>query len=108
MFAIPSVDRHPDNVSLAAGSADTKTRNFYAYIKDVDKKPVLFPHSWRHDKLTVASFRPAPTFSSEKLPFMVNSLALLDVGRTLSLSLHLETFSHSQASPFYSFLYTLC
>ena len=104
---VPSVDRHQDNVSLAAGSADMKARDFYAHIKDMDKK-LVFPHSWYHNKFTVALFRPAPAFSSEKLPFIVNSLTPLEVGRTLSLSLHLEMFSHSQASPFYFFLYTLC
>ncbi|ETW86151.1 hypothetical protein HETIRDRAFT_407878 [Heterobasidion irregulare TC 32-1] len=45
-----SVDWHPNNVLLAAGSADMKARVFSAYIKDVDK-------------------RPAPTVWGEKLPF---------------------------------------
>jgi len=45
-----SVDWHPNNVLLAAGSADMKARVFSAYIKDVDKKP-------------------APTYWGEKLPF---------------------------------------
>ena len=95
MSAISSVDRHPDNVSLAAGGADTKARDFYACINDVDKKPVLFPLSWCYDKLTVALLRPAPTSSNEKLPFMANPLALLDVGCIQSLSFHLEMFLHS-------------
>ncbi|PAV23825.1 actin ARPC3 [Pyrrhoderma noxium] len=34
-----SVDWHPNNVLLAAGSADMKARVFSAYIKDVDTKP---------------------------------------------------------------------
>jgi actin related protein 2/3 complex subunit 1A/1B len=33
-----ALDWHPNNVLLAAGSADTKARVFSAYIKDVDKK----------------------------------------------------------------------
>ena len=33
-----SVDWHPNNVLLAAGSADAKARVFSAYIKEVDKK----------------------------------------------------------------------
>lgn len=33
-----AVDWHPNNVLLAAGSADMKARVFSAYIKDVDKK----------------------------------------------------------------------
>ena len=40
-----SVDWHPNNVLLAAGSADMKARVFSAYIKDVDKRcvgPSLF------------------------------------------------------------------
>ncbi|KAF9246367.1 WD40-repeat-containing domain protein [Melanogaster broomeanus] len=45
-----SVDWHPNNVLLAAGSADMKARVFSAYIKDVDKRPV-------------------PTVWGEKLPF---------------------------------------
>jgi len=45
-----SVEWHPNNVLLAAGSADMKARVFSAYIKDVDK-------------------RPAPTVWGEKLPF---------------------------------------
>ncbi|KAI0094060.1 actin-like protein ARPC3 [Irpex rosettiformis] len=45
-----SVDWHPNNVLLAAGSADMKARVFSAYIKDVDK-------------------RPAPSVWGEKLPF---------------------------------------
>ena len=77
---VPFVDRHPDNVSLITGSADMKARDFYAYIKDVDKK-LVFPHSQYYNKFMVALFRPPPTFSSEKLPVTVNSLALLEVGR---------------------------
>ncbi|CCM04431.1 uncharacterized protein FIBRA_06610 [Fibroporia radiculosa] len=34
-----AVDWHPNNVLLAAGSADMKARVFSAYIKDVDKRP---------------------------------------------------------------------
>ncbi|TDL24947.1 actin-related protein ARPC3 [Rickenella mellea] len=45
-----SVDWHPNNVLLAAGSADMKARVLSAYIKDVDS-------------------RPQPTVWGEKLPF---------------------------------------
>lgn len=45
-----SVDWHPNNVLLAAGSADLKARVFSAYIKEVDE-------------------RPAPTIWGSKLPF---------------------------------------
>ncbi|EJU03537.1 actin-related protein 2/3 complex subunit 1 [Dacryopinax primogenitus] len=34
-----SIDWHPNNVLLAAGSADMKARVFSAFIKDVDKRP---------------------------------------------------------------------
>jgi actin related protein 2/3 complex subunit 1A/1B len=33
-----SVDWHPNNVLLAAGSADLKARVFSAYIKEVDER----------------------------------------------------------------------
>jgi hypothetical protein len=33
-----AIDWHPNNVLLAAGSADMKARVFSAFIKDVDKK----------------------------------------------------------------------
>ncbi|PPQ93223.1 hypothetical protein CVT25_015221 [Psilocybe cyanescens] len=45
-----SVDWHPNNVLLAAGSADMKARVFSAYIKEVDD-------------------RPSPTVWGSKLPF---------------------------------------
>jgi len=64
-----SIDWHPNNVLLAAGSADMKARVFSAYIKDVDKKSALPPRAWWYDELTVVLFRPAPTFWGEKLPF---------------------------------------
>jgi WD40 repeat protein len=37
-----SVDWHPNNVLLAAGSADMKARVFSAYIKEVDDRRVSF------------------------------------------------------------------
>jgi len=45
-----SLDWHPNNVLLAAGSADMKARVLSAYVKDVDK-------------------RPTPTVWGDKLPF---------------------------------------
>ena len=38
-----SLDWHPNNVLLAAGSADMKARVFSAYIKGVDEKPPASP-----------------------------------------------------------------
>ena len=34
-----SLDWHPNNVLLAAGSSDFKTRIFSAYIKEIEAKP---------------------------------------------------------------------
>ncbi|THU88612.1 WD40 repeat-like protein [Dendrothele bispora CBS 962.96] len=45
-----AIDWHPNNVLLAAGSADMKARVFSAYIKEVDEKP-------------------SPTVWGSKLPF---------------------------------------
>ena len=42
-----SVDWHPNNVLLAAGSADMKARVFSAYIKDVDKRSVCLYSKYR-------------------------------------------------------------
>jgi actin related protein 2/3 complex, subunit 1A/1B len=64
-----SVDWHPNNVLLAAGSADNKARVLSAYIKDVDKRYVMYvlwksvPYSW------TACARPTPTVWGDKLPF---------------------------------------
>jgi actin related protein 2/3 complex subunit 1A/1B len=41
-----SVDWHPNNVLLAAGSADMKARVFSAYIKEVDDKYVCLRFHW--------------------------------------------------------------
>ncbi|XP_019489969.1 PREDICTED: LOW QUALITY PROTEIN: actin-related protein 2/3 complex subunit 1A-like, partial [Hipposideros armiger] len=38
-----SLDWHPNNVLLAAGSCDFKCRVFSAYIKEVDEKPASTP-----------------------------------------------------------------
>ncbi|KAK9712220.1 ARP2/3 actin-organizing complex subunit Sop2 [Basidiobolus ranarum] len=50
MSTVLSLDWHPNNVLLAAGSADMKARVFSAYIKGVDQKP-------------------SPSVWGEKLPF---------------------------------------
>lgn len=63
-----SVDWHPNNVLLAAGSADMKARVFSAYIKDVDKKCVAN----QCERLCFISHfiqRPSPSVWGEKLPF---------------------------------------
>lgn len=40
---VTSIDWHPNNVLLASGSTDFKTRIFSAYIKEVDSKPEATP-----------------------------------------------------------------
>ncbi|XP_072029772.1 actin-related protein 2/3 complex subunit 1A-A-like [Amphiura filiformis] len=40
---VTSLDWHPNNVLLAAGSTDFKARVFSAYIKDIEKKPSPTP-----------------------------------------------------------------
>jgi len=82
-----SVDWHPNNVLLAAGSADMKARVFSAYIKDVDK-------------------RPPPSVWGEKLPFntvcgeysspsggWVHSVAFSPSGDVLAFASHDSTIS---------------
>ena len=81
-----------------------KARVFSAYIRDVDKNPVLFPHSWCHDKPTTL-FRPAPTFWGEKVPFGTVSgefASPAGVGCTPFPSLSLETFSRARFIPFHT------
>ena len=51
-------------------SSRTRTRSQYCFI------------SWCYNKFMVVSFRPAPAFWGEKLPFAASLLALLEVGRT--------------------------
>lgn len=53
-----SVDWHPNNVLLAAGSADMKARVLSAYIKDVDKRLVHI--AWSLSDMT-------ETFSPDQL-----------------------------------------
>ena len=63
-----SVDWHPNNVLLAAGSADMKARVFSAFIKDVDKRHAC-PNVYLVTSLLIRVPRPAPTVWGEKLPF---------------------------------------
>ncbi|KZV96178.1 WD40 repeat-like protein [Exidia glandulosa HHB12029] len=82
-----SVDWHPNNVLLAAGTADMKARVFSAYIKDVDS-------------------RPSPSVWGEKLPFnticgeyaspaggWVHSVAFSPSGDVLAFASHDSTIS---------------
>ncbi|KAF8891183.1 actin-related protein ARPC3 [Infundibulicybe gibba] len=45
-----SIDWHPNNVLLAAGSADMKARVFSAYVKDIDARPAatVWAGGWVH------------------------------------------------------------
>lgn len=82
-----SVDWHPNNVLLAAGSADMKARVFSAYIKEVDE-------------------RPAATIWGSKLPFnticgeysspsggWVHSVAFSPSGNALAFTSHDSSIS---------------
>ena len=60
-----AVDWHPNNVLLAAGSADMKARVFSAYIKELDDKHVAILCT----TLSLTFCRPAPTVWGSKLPF---------------------------------------
>lgn len=63
-----SVDWHPNNVLLAAGSADMKARVLSAFIKDVDKRYSFTAYLSPFLSL-MCMLRPAPTVWGEKLPF---------------------------------------
>ncbi|VDN55024.1 unnamed protein product [Dracunculus medinensis] len=41
---VTCIDWHPDNIILAVGACDMKTRVFSAYVKEVDEKPT--PNPW--------------------------------------------------------------
>ena len=97
-----SVDWHQNNVLLVAGCADTKPRVFSAYIKDMDKKSVLFftADPWMNSRLCFSDLYPYFGMESFRLvPFAENLLASLGI-RCTAFSLHMEMFSHSQAGPF--------
>lgn len=64
-----SVDWHPNNVLLAAGSADMKARVFSAYIKEVDERLVTCLVHRECGFTIVLLSRPAPTVWGSKLPF---------------------------------------
>ena len=88
-----SVDWHPNNVLLAAGSADMKARVFSAYIKDVDKKYVSTALSVV--RLLIISTGLHPRFGARSYPstpYAVNTAALLVAGYTQSASPHPAMF----------------
>lgn len=106
-----SVDWHPNNVLLAAGSADMKARVFSAYIKDVDKRSArstasvcnrtltslifalgLLPPSGErnsHSTRSVASIRAPQVVGSTPSDFLLQET---------SLPMLVSTFSRTQRS----------
>lgn len=60
-----SIDWHPNNILLAAGTADAKAYVFSAFIKGIDQKYVK-PSMHNRDKLTA---RPEPNVWGDRLPF---------------------------------------
>ncbi len=95
-----SLDWHPNNVLLAAGSADMKARVFSAYIKDVDKKCLL---DFSSSMLRVLTLILGPRHrygarSFRSTPFVANTLVLLADGFTASRSLLQETLLPSSVS----------
>lgn len=86
-----SLDWHPNNVLLAAGSADMKARVLSAYIKDVDKRyAVLYHPSVQFFSLVVricVVLRPlSGVRSSHSTPFAPNTLLKREAGFTPSPS----------------------
>ncbi|KAJ1306830.1 hypothetical protein OPQ81_007815 [Rhizoctonia solani] len=68
-----AVDWHPNNVLLAAGSADMKARVFSAYIKDVDKKPAATVWAFASHDSTITIVNPqvgAQTIRISTLPYV--------------------------------------
>lgn len=84
---ILSVDWHPNNVLLAAGGADMKARVFSAYIKDVDKRSVLYAFSSiSYTQHSIALFRPFGERSFHLIHSVETILVPLGAGSTQSVS----------------------
>lgn len=87
-----SVDWHPNNVLLAAGSADMKARVFSAYIKEVDQKYVAYIYIGSIAEL-MRNVDPHQQFgvpNSLSIPFVESILVLQVVGFIVLGSPHLE------------------
>lgn len=96
-----SLDWHPNNVLLAAGSADLKARVFSAYIKEVDERHVRYDWKsrWRNiSEFFVDQHQPSGAQSFHSTPFVENTAAHLEVGFTLLRSRPLEMFWHLRVS----------
>lgn len=70
-----SIDWHPNNILIAAGSADMKARVFSAWIKDIEARSVgrtshlsLLPLADSLD-LILQCYRPQGNIWASKLPF---------------------------------------
>jgi WD40 repeat protein len=90
------VDWHPNNVLLAAGSADMKARVFSAYVKDVDQKCVSSFEVVRC--VNVVGYAGHPRVCGERnyrlIRFAASIAVQLGVGSMPSDSPPLATFSH--------------
>jgi hypothetical protein len=98
-----SLDWHPENILLAAGSADGKARVFSAYIKGVDQKyvfivvldkvsrgsAILMDKSWWSTELLTQS----GVNGCLSVPCVVNSALIVAAGFITLLSLLVETLS---------------
>lgn len=95
-----SVDWHPNNVLLAAGSADMKARVFSAYIKDVDKRWVRFcaASSAVLDESFTGLLRRCGAKNCPSTRCVVSMRVLLVGGSTRWGSRHPETRSRLQVS----------
>lgn len=81
-----SVDWHPNNVLLAAGSADMKARVFSAYIKDVDKRWASSCSSMRDFKQFQGPLPPCGERNFRSIQYAVNIRAPLEAGCILLVS----------------------
>ncbi|KAH7107616.1 actin-related protein ARPC3 [Auriculariales sp. MPI-PUGE-AT-0066] len=82
-----SVDWHPNNVLLAAGTADMKARVFSAYIKDVDKKPAASVWGEKLPFNTICGEYGSPTGG------WVHSVAFSPTGDVLAFASHDSTIT---------------
>lgn len=96
-----SVDWHPNNVLLAAGSADMKARVFSAYIKEVDERCFLFGpvliFTLNYLNL-IGLLRPFGVQSCLSILFVANIVVRLADGSTRLVSPPLATYWPSRVS----------
>uniref|UniRef100_A0A8C6RJW6 Actin-related protein 2/3 complex subunit n=1 Tax=Nannospalax galili TaxID=1026970 RepID=A0A8C6RJW6_NANGA len=94
-----SLDWHPNNVLLAAGSCDFKGRAFSAYIKEVDEKPASTP--WG-SKMPFGQLM--PEFGGSGTGSWVHGVSFSASGSPLAWVSHDSTMSVADASNSVQFL----